>query len=111
MPIASLFDRLVSFLGWAAQLEKTAYDEPGVPHPIPSDDELDAYGAKAVSSLRGRPVSDEDLRKVAEIVKDNGFNPRKQLKETLNLSERTASRWIAEARRRGFLGDEQDKEN
>jgi len=53
---------------------------------------------------RGRPVSDEELRRVAEIVEANDYDPRKEVMRTLHVSGRTASRWIAAAKDRGFVG-------
>lgn len=60
-------------------------------------------------SRRGRPVRDEDLRRVAEIVKGNPYDPRTEIRRQLNVSPRTASRWIAEAKKRGFIKDNSDK--
>lgn len=55
------------------------------------------------SSRRGRRVSDEVLRRVAEIVRENGYDPRQQVASELRTSPRTASRWIATAQQRGFI--------
>jgi hypothetical protein len=103
LPVGELFDQLVAQVGWGTALFQLGHDEPGVVHPMPTDAERQAAGARAVSSQRGRPVSDDDLRKVAEIVRDNDFDPRQQIVRELHLSQRTASRWIAEARRRGLI--------
>lgn len=64
--------------------------------------------AKALARKR-QPFSDDLLAQVAKIVKRNPYDPRKEVAATLHMSDRTASRWIAEARRRGLL-DEQDDE-
>jgi|GEM_PF-4876400 len=85
------------------------HDDPNVVHLMPKDDERQAIGARAVASQRGRLVSDEDLRKVAEIVVGNDYDPRKEVVRQLHLSDRTTSRWIAEARRKGFLTKEVDE--
>jgi hypothetical protein len=60
-------------------------------------------GAGASSSLRGRPVGDEALAVVAEIVQANTFNPRKEISKRLHVSARTASRWIRLAQDRGLI--------
>lgn len=64
--------------------------------------------ARAVS-VRGRPVGDETLRRVAEIVRANAFDYCKQINEELHVSLRTASRWVAVAKDRGFLDEETSK--
>lgn len=109
LPVGDLFDQLVAYLDWGADLMQKGYDDPNVVHLMPKDDERQAMGARAVASQRGRLVSDEDLRKVAEIVVGNDYDPRKEVVRQLHLSDRTASRWIAEARRKGFLTKEVDE--
>jgi hypothetical protein len=77
-----------------------AYPRPG---PIPSPDESEYVIARAVGNERGPPVSDELLRQVAEIVAHNSFNPRKVVAWALFVSDRTASRWIANAKNKGLI--------
>ena len=60
-------------------------------------------------SRRGRPVSDEDLRRVADVVEANPYDRRMQVAHQLHVSPRTASRWIAEAKRRGFIEERANK--
>lgn len=60
---------------------------------------------------RNEPVSEEDLREVADIVKENDYDPRQAVAQRLHVSLRTASRRIAEARRRGFLEGAADGTN
>lgn len=57
-------------------------------------------------SRRGRPVSPEDLQRVAEILGMNRYDPRAQIRTELGVSLRTASRWIALARQQGFAKEE-----
>jgi hypothetical protein len=57
---------------------------------------------------RGVPVTDAELQRVAEIVRSTKYAHRAKVADELHLSLRTASRWIAEARRRGFLNEEND---
>jgi transposase len=49
------------------------------------------------------------LRRVAEIVRANAFDYCKQINEELHVSLRTASRWVAVAKDRGFLDEETSK--
>lgn len=56
---------------------------------------------------RGIPISDGDLDEVAKIYKAAllaGEHPNLNVQEEMHLSRSTASRWIAKARERGFLG-------
>jgi hypothetical protein len=59
----------------------------------------------AVASQRGRPVSDDTLRRVSEIISESPFDPRVKIHEEFNVSSRTASRWIAEAKKRTENGE------
>ncbi len=83
--------------------------------PAPSDDPADlgdqAAGNRAVAmARRGRPVSDETLGRVAQIVKDHRDDDyRKQVATQEHVSLRTASRYIALAKERGLLTDDKRK--
>lgn len=70
-----------------------------------SQRDLEEADARRISR-RGRPVGDETLRRVAAIVRENRFDPRRQIHDEIGASPRTASRWIAEARRRGYITEE-----
>jgi hypothetical protein len=70
------------------------------------EDESRRVGSLAVRSQRGRPVDETTLRKVAEIVKRNDYDPRREIHDEIGASPRTASRWIAEAKRRGLIDEE-----
>jgi hypothetical protein len=62
---------------------------------------------RAGASLRARqPMTEDLIRQVAEIARANPYEPRKQVALQLYTSQRTASRWLAEARRRGVLEEE-----
>lgn len=105
LPLGDILDQVVHDVGAAAYMvDKLG---PGSSasflHP-----EWEGAGARAVSSQRGRPVSDEDLALVAAIVLSNDYDPRRQMHDELGLSKRTASRWIALARKRGLLDDEEE---
>jgi hypothetical protein len=78
------------------------------PMPRVTSDEARAVGDRVLATRQYRPVDMGLLRQVADIVTVNTYNPRKQVAEELHTSERTASRWIAEARRRGFVTQEEE---
>lgn len=62
--------------------------------------------AKADVPRRGKRVTDERLERVAEIylsAKAQGQHPTQSVVTALNTSRSNASRWVAEARRRGLL--------
>lgn len=55
-------------------------------------------------SLRRRIIDDEFLRQVASVVRaDESGAPNKAVRRAFYTSQRNASRWIAQARSRGFL--------
>jgi hypothetical protein len=100
LQLGEIVDRIVATVGAFAYMDvgSEGRDEATFAWP-----DVFRAGARATSSLRGRPVPDNALAKVAEIVGRNDFNPRKQIRDELHVSERTASRWIAIARERGLL--------
>lgn len=56
---------------------------------------------------RGIPITDDDLRHVADVYRASmaeGRPPTLTVAETMHVARPTASRWIARARARGFLG-------
>ena len=72
------------------------------PHVFLTPEESDQARRGAAGSRRGRPVSEKDLRKVGRIVAANDYDFRQQVRTELNVSERTASRYIALAKERGY---------
>ena len=66
--------------------------------------------AQRASALarRRQPLTDALLAQVVNIVHNNKYDPRKQVASMFYVSDRTASRWIAEARRRGLLEEGDD---
>ncbi len=55
----------------------------------------------------GSPLTDEHLGGVAEMYRaavDRGDPPTQTIAESKNVTRSTASRWVAAARKRGFLG-------
>ena len=60
-----------------------------------------------LSARRGKPMTDVALQAVAEIYtnEDNQHAPTKAVAEQLSLSPRQASRYVAAARKRGFIAD------
>lgn len=76
----------------------------GFENPIRDKPAALAAAARAGALARRRqPLSDSLLEEVANIVNHNQYDPRKQVASDLHVSERTASRWIAEVKRRGLL--------
>ena len=69
---------------------------------------LDGRREGAAPALRGRRITDDLLKQVADVVRTDPLNePNKAVQRHLHCSSRTASRWIGAARDRGFLKDEQ----
>jgi hypothetical protein len=80
----------------------------GVGYQNPKRDKPAAIAAaKRATALarRRQPLLDARLKDVAEIVAKNKYDPRKEIASSLHVSDRTASRWIAEAKRRGLVAD------
>lgn len=67
----------------------------------------DDAGVAAALARRRRPMTDALLRRVAQVARINPYDPRHQVAEQLSTSERSATRWIAEAKRRGFLEEDE----
>lgn len=63
--------------------------------------------AKAAVQRRRHVLASDFLKRVAVVVKENPDAPTRAVAERLFTSHRTASRWIAAARSKGFL--EEDK--
>jgi len=110
LPVDSLFEQLVGYLGQGALLAQMELDDPGGVHLVPTLDEWRGAG-RPVASRRGRPVGDEDLQKAVEIYRANKYDFREQMRGQLGISTRTASRWIAMAKERGLLTDETTEED
>jgi hypothetical protein len=109
LPLGRIIDEVIArtATGFLALYRAHQAALAGRPHQFLTPDEVAATreGARR-GSRRGRPVSDEDLRDVAAIVRTNSYDPRVQVVTDLHVSKRTASRWIAEARSRGFVTEE-----
>lgn len=102
LPLGQMFDEAIGQAAVAA----TALASPQL---FVTLEEATAARAEALASRRGRPVSEENLLKVAAIVRANTYDPRQEVRRELHVSERTASRWIAEARSRGLVTEEENK--
>jgi len=111
LPVGGLLEQLIAYLSWGAELFQSGHDHPGIVHDMPTDAEREATGRRAVTSQRGRPVGDEELRAVVAIYESDKFGYREKVRDRLNLSTRTASRWIALAKDRGLIEDEPTKED
>jgi hypothetical protein len=79
-----------------------------------NDDATGALRALRQITAAGRGLSDDFLRLVAEsykaLVAEGEPYPVKALAEMQPVDKSTASRWIKEARARGFIADREDKE-
>ncbi len=87
-----------------SSLAFTRLDQPA---PRVTAEEAHAVGDRVLATRQYRRVDVGLLRQVADIASVNAYNPRRQVAEELHTSERTASRWIAEARRRGLITEEE----
>jgi hypothetical protein len=64
-----------------------------------------AAAEAAIRTRRRRVLDDAFLNSVAKVAMDNPDRPTRAVAEELFTSHRTATRWIGEARRRGFMED------
>jgi hypothetical protein len=65
--------------------------------------------AGVVKDRRRRFIDDDLLRQVSQAVREGDpARPNVAVQDSLHTSPRNASRWIAEAKRRGFLNEEDD---
>jgi hypothetical protein len=104
--VGTIFDHVVRALaGFALEWSRwSALPEGEHPPPWATTDERTEAGDRALATRSYRnSVTVADLRRVASIVNANPRRQRKAVSEQLQLPERTASRWIATARSRGFL--------
>jgi hypothetical protein len=65
-------------------------------------------GSEASASTRHRPITPQLLRTVADLVREEPGRPRQAVSEKLHASLRTASRWIATAKKQGYLDKEKN---
>jgi hypothetical protein len=70
-----------------------------------------AAGDSALRLRRRRTVDDELLREVAEVWSPTSKTPTEDVADHFFTSHRNASRWVAEARRRGFIPPHPTKED
>lgn len=113
LPIGQIIDSVIGrcavFAVGMVRLNNEAAE--GRPHEFLPRDEVSSATQGAIRSRRGRPVSDSDLRRTAEIVSNyDDYDYRQEVRRQLHLTERTASRYISLARKRGFLIDDPAKE-
>ncbi len=108
LPLGKIIDEVIArtATGFLALYRAHQAAQARRPHQFLTPEEADTARAGALTSRRGRPVSNEALRAVAEIVRTNSYDPRLQVQRELHVSQRTASRWIAEARSRRLITEE-----
>jgi predicted ATPase len=108
LPIGSVIESLIGALGAGALAQfrwATATQEGRPTFSLPTRNaRLQRERPSALNVVR--LVTEETLRRVAEIVKGNSYNPRVQIHDEIGASPRTASRRIDEARKRGVLTEE-----
>lgn len=74
---------------------------------LPSEGDAEAAEAAADLARGRRGPSERQLKMTAAIWRENkDYDPRKQVAQMLYVSERTASRWIALAKERGYITEE-----
>jgi hypothetical protein len=77
---------------------------------LPSNERLrfyEQYAEGARAPRRGSPITDENLRQVAEVYRaalERGDPPTETVANVLNVARSTAARWVSKARERDFLG-------
>jgi hypothetical protein len=74
---------------------------------LPNPDGREPWGRMPPEGLANEGPTDRALRWVAHLYRFAvavGFGPKKAVEESLGLSRPTAGRWIAAARKQGFLG-------
>ena len=101
LPVARIVEHVMKYVATVA-LMRDRFARENSPWDL-SVDELGKAEEMSARLGRRRPMTDPLLQQVANIVRDNQYDPRRKVAETLFMSNRTASRWIAEARRRGLL--------
>ena len=100
MPFSQLLDEFLDHAAAWASMVRDTEDR--------SQAELAATQISGPKARRGRPVGVETLQMVADIVLTNLNDPRDAIVEELDVSYRTASRYILQAKQYGFLGDKED---
>jgi hypothetical protein len=112
LPVAQIIEDVKGRMGTsnAAIVRVGELEAAGTPHTwdrgVLTAEEASAARRGAIGSRRGRPVSPEILSRVAAIVASNDYDPRQQVRAELNVSERTASRYIAAVKSQGLPEEE-----
>ena len=98
--VSEVFDSTVMHLAATASVQ-------GQGAILPSEGDAEAGEAAADLARGRRGPSERQLRMTAAIWRENkDYDPRKQVASGLYVSERTASRWIALAKERGYITEE-----
>ncbi|HVA73118.1 MAG TPA: hypothetical protein VNF71_00960 [Acidimicrobiales bacterium] len=104
-----IFERIIAHAGMAAamRLRHLSDHPPGPSERTLTFEEEQAAKDGAVGPYRRRPITDSLLRQTAAIYMANRYGaPTRAVHEQLFTSHRNATRWIAEARKRGFITEE-----
>jgi hypothetical protein len=102
-----VFERVVASGGMVAAMEvrKRGEHPPGpTERTVTFEEEHEAKEA-ALGQFRRRAITDSLLMQVAEVARAHPDTPTKAVQDELHTGHRNATRWIATARRRGFLID------
>ena len=114
VPWVEVFDKTIGdaasqFLEFYRAEQRHGRWKPDIDYSESEKAEFQSASQAALTARRGRPVDDETLRQVAEIVSRNRYDPRREIQKRLGASPRTASRWIKAAQQRGFVQDKSEQ--
>lgn len=99
--VGDIVQNVIERVGETASLQERGVILPGEGNP--------EAGQRASDLARGRRgPSESQLQQTANIWRENTYDPRKQVAEMLDVSPRTASRFIALAKERGYITTEED---
>ena len=112
IPLSEIADRAVVQMELWARREwaETSADSPGPIGPDTSHPYW-APATEAVAARRRRSVTDELLREVAAVYNaDTTGKPTKAVKEHFPTSQRNAARYVALAKKQGFINQTEDQQ-
>lgn len=96
LPLESIMQEAIEGIARAAATER-------------GDDPMAAAAGAAHARTR-RALTDSLLHQVANVARANPMDPTKQVSEQLYTSHRNATRWIKEAKARGFLASDNEEQ-
>ena len=102
IPVNRVVDAIVKAVAVMTTLETQGGSTP-LDLPTPIDSFPAAQGASRAFNRKGVSITDDDLKKVAEIYRSRSTGRHKAVANYFPVSVRTASRYIKKARERGYL--------